>query len=293
MVCRVHLVVWVHSGAPCVWFILVRSVHSCAPCGSSYSFLFVGFIRARFGCCLVVGIIRVCWVHSGALLGSSGSFGYVGFIQARPVVRRGHLGWLGSFGRALCVILVLLRTFGRSLWVIVFIRVRWVYLGAPWVSSCTYGYLWFIRALPGVVVYIRVLWVHSGATGRSFGFVGFVPARPGGRRVYSRSLGSFRLALRVVGFIRFVGFSRARRECHLVSLDVLGRALGVLGFIRARRGGGRVHSGRLDSFWRAMGVVGFIWVRWVHSGTPWGSSGYFGFIEYIRERLWGRRVHCG
>ena len=77
---------------------------------------------------------------------------------------------------------------------------------------------------------------------RSFGFVRFIRAIPGVRRVRSGWLGSF------------------------------GRALEV---IRARPGGRRGHSGSLVSFVGALDIVLF---RWVHSGAPWGSSGSFGFV---------------
>ena len=45
--------------------------------------------------------------------------------------------------------------------------------------------------------------VHFGSLGRTLGVVGFIWARPGGRRGNSVSLGSLGHALGFVGFIRF------------------------------------------------------------------------------------------
>ena len=120
--------------------------------------------------------------------------------------------------------------------------------------------------------------------------VGFIPARPRGRRVHSGSLSSFGHAVRNVVFIPvcvvhsgassgwsgsfvFVGFIQAYpgvRRVHSGSLDSFGRALDVVVFIRD----GWVHSG---SFGSALLVVGIILVHWVHSGARWCSSGSFGF----------------
>ena len=53
-----------------------------------------------------------------------------------------------------------------------------------------------------VVGFIRGRWVYSGApwgSSGSFGIVGFIRVFPGGRCVHSRSLGSFRCALAVPG----------------------------------------------------------------------------------------------
>ena len=52
----------------------------------------------------VVGVILVRWIYSGAPCGSSGSFGFVGYIRPRPGGRRIHSGSLGSFVRALGVV---------------------------------------------------------------------------------------------------------------------------------------------------------------------------------------------
>ena len=136
-----------------------------------------------------------------------------GFVRVRPGGRRIHSGSFDSF-----------------------LRAKWV--------------VWLISARSGDRC------VHSGApllSSGSFGFVGFIRSRPGGRRAHSVSLGSFK------------------------------RALGVVRYIR-------VHSG---SFERVVGVVGFIRVRWVHSGAPLGSSGLFELIGHIGVCPDGRRVNLG
>ena len=68
----------------------------------------------------MVGFIQVRWVDLATPLGLSGSFGFVGFVRARLCGRWAHLGSLGSFGRALVVV--------------VFIRAQPV---CRWVHSCT------------------------------------------------------------------------------------------------------------------------------------------------------------
>ena len=55
----------------------------------------LGFIRVRWVWSLVS--FDVLWVHSGATWGSSGSFRFVGFIRARPGGRCVRSGSLGSF----------------------------------------------------------------------------------------------------------------------------------------------------------------------------------------------------
>ena len=40
-------------------------------------------------------------------------------------------------------------------------------------------------------------------------------------------------------------------------------------------------------------VAGFIRDHWVHYGAPLGSSGTFGFVEFIWMRAWDRRVNPG
>ena len=150
-------------------------VHSGAG-GSSGSFWFVGFIRAR-----LVGR-RVQW---SALMESSGSFGFVGFIwsrsgrrwQARPRCGLVHSGSLGAFVRALPVL--------------GFIRVSWVVSGAPLGSSGSFGLVGSIWARPGGrLVYEGSLGLFGAALGSSgsFWLVGFMLAHPGRRLVHWRSL---------------------------------------------------------------------------------------------------------
>ena len=141
------------------------------------------------------------------------------------------------------------------------------------------------------------------------GFVEFIRALPGGRRVHPCSLGSLGRALEVVGFIRvrnvhygapwgslgsfgLVGFIQARHRrgrIHSGSLGSFGRAHGVVRFIRIHSGlFGFIRAcpglGSLGSLRRALGVLGFLLARpgdrWVYSGTPNGSSGYFGFTSF-------------
>ena len=129
------------------------------------------------------------------------------------------------------------------------------------------------------------------------GFVWFVRERRGGRRVHSGApsgwLGTLGRALWVVGVrlvhlgtgcrvhsgalwvssvsFGFVGLIGVRPWCR-------GVHLGFVGFIRARPRCRLVHSGTRSLF---------IGVRWVHTGVPWGSSGSFALVEFIRERSVG------
>ena len=66
-----------------------------------------------------------------------------------------------------------------------------------------------------------------------------------------------------------------------------------VGFIRAHPCGRPVHSGSLSSFRRTLVVVVFIRVRWVRWRAPWGLSGSFGFVRFIRARPWGHSVDSG
>ena len=86
----------------------------------------------------------------------------------------------------------------------------------------------------------------TGLFGRALGVVGFIQARPGGRRVHSGSLGLFWRTLVIVVFIR-VG------SVHSCAPRGSSDSLGFVGFIRAR-----------------IEVVRLIPVRRAHSGAPWG-----------------------
>ena len=158
----------------------------------------------------------------------------------------------------------------------------------------------------------------------SFGFVWFIPARPGGCRVHSGwygcapgvagfiqsllvhsgeplgSSGSFQIRfirVRLVhsgapwfsfGFVWFIGAYQGGGRVQLVSFGSFGRAEGV---IRARRGIRRVHSVSFGTFERARVVVGVIRV---HSWAPRGSSGSFGCVRArVVVLILVRLVHYG
>ena len=90
----------------------------------------------------VVRYIRCHWVHRGAPWESFGSSGVAGFTGVRPVCRRFHPGSLGSLGCAQGIV--------GFIWVVFFpgvrplgvgiIRVGWVHLDAPLVSSGSSGF---------------------------------------------------------------------------------------------------------------------------------------------------------
>ena len=52
-------------------------------------------------------------------------------------------------------------------------------------------------------------------------------------------------------------------------------------------------SGSLVSLGRSLQAVRVIRIRWVRSGAPWGSTGIFGVVGFIRVRPGGSRVHAG
>ena len=166
---------------------------------------------------------------------------------------------------------------GCTLGVVGFIRGRWVQAGALWGS-------------------FGVFWVHCGAPCRSTGSLWvdvFTRVRSGLHRVHSGSLGSLGCALGTVWFNRVL----------LGSLRCALAVVGVVGFTQKRPGGRRVHLGCLVSCVRALGVLGFIRGRWVHAGSPWGSSGVIGFTWEVERFIgglwfragapWGRLVHSG
>ena len=139
-------------------------------------------------------------------------------------------------------------SFGHAL------RRRWVNSGLFLRSS--YGSFLSER---GVVAFIRVRWVYSVAPLGSPGFVGYIRARLSGRWDHSvaprKSLPSLEHTQEVVAF-SFVGFIRQRSSS------------GSVGFIRDRPVGRWVNS------------VAKLWSP-VHSVSPLGSSGSFGFVGFI------------
>ena len=283
-----------------VGIIRVRWAHSGAPLASSVKFWFVGFIRAYQrgrpvhlgsfgtfgGALIVVKFILVRCVHSGSHWGHSRLLGLfmrvVAVIWVHRVHSDAHWVSLGSFG----IIGSTQRRFGRglvrssSLWsffrALVFVLELIWYILTPWSGS--FGFIGFVRALDGgrqilgliwvysvslryaigVTIFIRVYSGASWAWSRSFVLVGFFSALPWVRWDQSGSLGSFWPAMGVGGFIRV--------RC--------GSTLGVVVFVRGRRG-----------------VVRFIRVRWVHSGSHWGSTGSFGLVGFIWVRPGGGVVH--
>ena len=119
---------------------------------SSDSFLFVLFIRAFPGVVLIIRVLRACpggrWVHSGSPWGSSGSFEFVRFVRARLGSCRVHLDSWGSFKRDMRVV-GFIQVHSDSFR---FIQVHWVRLGGRLVHSDSLGSLgraldvvWFIR----------------------------------------------------------------------------------------------------------------------------------------------------
>ena len=219
-----------------VGFIQVRRVDLASPLVLSGPFGFVGLIRARpgghlgslglFGRALgVVVFIRArpeC--RLGSFLSALAVVGFlralprfvgfiqlrwgapwmvVGFIQARPAFR-----WVRS---------VSLGPYGRTLWVVGFICVRWVHLGAALDRRVNYdsrpgGHRVELGSLGSFGCAVGFCWVHSGSprvslvTFRrtpfesSWSFV-FILARPESRRVHSGSLVLFWNIEGVVGFL--------------------------------------------------------------------------------------------
>ena len=244
---------WVRSSAPwvhVVGFIRLHWVGSGEPWGSSGSFGFVGFIRARIGihsglfgsleCAMEFIQARLGGGRrSGANRGSLGLFGFVGFIRARTGGRRFHSCSLGSFGHAL----VSTCSFGFVRALHGGRRVHSGSLGSSMRALGVVGFVGFIRARQGCrLVNYGAPWdcrVHSGApllSSSSFGFVGFIRSRPGGRPAHLVSLGSFKRALVVVGFIR-VHWDHSGEPLRSLGL------FGVVGFIRAHTNTRWVHSG--------------------------------------------------
>ena len=144
---------------------------------------------------------------------------------------------------------------------------RRLHYDASRVSSCSLGFVCFIRARPGVIGFIPVRLVHSSVPlGLSRGLFGSLRGAPG-----------------VFGFIQVrLHYSHA----HQVSYGSFGRTPQAVLLIRVRlvnSGAPRqpsnsfVHPhGSLGSFFcqfgRDPGMVRFIRLRLVHSDAPWASS---------------------
>ena len=95
-----------------------------------------------------------------------------------------------------------------------FILVRWVDFASPLGLSGSFGFVGFMRARPGC----------------PFGRTEWVVGRPGGRSVHwSAPLGTFVSAIVVIVYIQA---RHALRLLHSVSLESYGRANWVVGFIR-------------------------------------------------------------
>ena len=107
--------------------------------------------------------------------------------------RRIQSGTLGSFGGAL-------GAFG-------FIR---VHSCAPWVSSGSFGFIWFIAAR---LVVRRVHLRSLSSLVCALVVDGFIRGCPTGRRLHSGSFSSFGSVQGVVGFIRIVRLIWQRSGC--------------------------------------------------------------------------------
>ena len=201
--------------------------------------------------------IGVRWVYSGTAFGI---FVLVVFVRTRVIwfICGAPSYSLGSFGRSVGsrVHSGLLGSFGRD---------RRVDLGSLVHSSAPWGLF------------------------DSFGFVGFIGARAGGRQVHSGSLCSLDRAVSVVVCIKVrrvhwtvllgssgsVGFSRFRSvqsgaPLWSHSFEFIGLILGCPSVYRNHPGGRRVHSGSLGAVGRALIVIRFIRV---HSGGRKGKGG--------------------
>ena len=171
--------------------------------------------------------------------------------------------------------------------------------GVRWVHSCLFGS--FGRP-PMFVGFIRVCFVHSGAPRWSsglFGFVWFIRACIGGRRVHWGALQTSSCLFGGAPWLHSRSIVRAHRQssCSLVFVQ----------FIRARPWSRLVHSGWFGSFQRAPGdvvficcidsfgcapvVVGFFRVRLVHSGVQGRWSSSFGLDRVHSGSLRCSRIH--
>ena len=149
------------------------------------------------------------------------------------------------------------------------------------------GFIGFIQACPGGRRVIRIRWVHSCAAEvvEFIGFVGYTRVRLAGRSIHSGE------PWKSWGSLGFVGFISARARGHWVHSGLLVSCLrdlgssGLFGFTHARPGCGWVYSG---SFQRVMGVAGFIRV---HLPAAYSSSDSFVLVWVIRGRTIGLGDH--
>ena len=241
------------------------------------------------GCALsIVGLVRGHWVHLGVPLRKSGLFGFAGFIGVCPGGHQDCSGSMGSLGCAVvssysfevdgCIWVrcggrpvrsVCLGSLGCAPVVVSFARNLWVFWEAHWDSQGSFRFAGFIGVRPGGRRVRSGLQDSFGAPLRSsglFAVTGFISAvgvvrfgrcRSWGRRVRSRSLGSFRLALGVVGF----GWCR---WLHWDAPWGTSASLVVAWFIVVRPGDRQIRSGSLSSLGCALGIFGIVRGSWVH-----------------------------
>ena len=91
----------------------------------------------------------------------------------------GVIGFIGSI-----LMFPVRGRFGRIRFVVGFIRLRCVHADASWAWSISFGFVGFVPARPGdsrSFWFILELWESSS----SFGIVGLIQSRPGGRGVQS------------------------------------------------------------------------------------------------------------
>ena len=198
----------------------------------------------------------------GFIVERPGVFGFVmlrpwgQLVQSGPLVRWGvPLESLGSY--------VVVRFTLGVIWFILDIWVHSRSLGSLGCSNGGVRFRWVHRGVLGFWVQWGAPWVSSC----SLGFVRFIVVRPAGRRIHSGSFGSLWRTLGVVMYIR-VGWVHRGAPWGSSDSVLFG------GFIVVCPG---VRSGSLDSVQCGMGVVGFVRGRWVQWGAPWESFGVAGF----------------
>ena len=107
---------------------------------------------------------------------SLSSFGVFGYIQVCPRGRRVHSGSMGSFGCSLGVVgsIQLPRVYSGTLRLVRFPQVR---------PGCRRVHTRLLSSFACSLVFIRFRWVHLGAPCVSSGSFGVIRVRPGGHRV--------------------------------------------------------------------------------------------------------------